>query len=366
MTSAALSARTAFTVRSSGSPGPAPTRSTRPCKCGVAAAVSIASPISALALTSSPSSMASAAAPSNTASQNFRRLAPDGTLSATAPRNSAASLASASSRGCSSCSSHARKRWASTGAAPEVAIATVTSPRSTIAGSAKVQSSGRSGTLTETPRARAMAETRASSASSSVAEMTSGRPRNWSMPGRAGRSDTSPASARAASSATTSPAATPTDGARFNSRRVLTAASSPPPTTSGGLPSKLTKMGKVRTALSSHYQPLLRRVGEALGRKLDLETVERLGHDDLAAKPRALVDIERTVEHFELLIARRHQFRQPLLGNPDVAGRAGARSAALGFDGQAPVADHLHDAPAVEGLEPMGGAVRHMYGEEHT
>src|SRR5512144_3101106 len=102
------------------------------------------------------------------------------------------------------------------------------------------------------------------------------------MPGRAGTSDTAPSSTSAASSLKTSLAATSTDGARFNRRRVLTAASSPPPTTSGDLPSKLTKMGKVRIALASHHQPLLRRIGEARGRKLDLEPVELLGHDDLA------------------------------------------------------------------------------------
>src|SRR5688572_28958146 len=109
------------------------------------------------------------------------------------------------------------------------------------------------------------------------------------MPGRAGTSDTCPASASAASSGPSSSAETSTDGARFSKSRALTAASSPPPVTSGGLPSKLIRMGKVRMELSSHRHALGRRIGKTLRRKLDFEPVQLLGHDDLAAQPRALV-----------------------------------------------------------------------------
>src|SRR5579885_2410150 len=185
------------------------------------------------------------------------------------------------------------------------------------------------------------------------------------MPGRAGRSDINPSSTRAASSGTTSLAATSTAAARFSRRRTFMAASSPPPTTSGGLPAKLTKMGKVRMALASHREPLLRRVGKALWRELDLEPVELLRHDDLAAEPRALIDVEGAVEHLELLAGRGHELVEPLLGDPHMAGGAGAGAAAFGLDGKAPVADHLHHAPAFERLEPMGAAVGHMNGKKH-
>src|SRR5581483_4939558 len=118
-------------------------------------------------------------------------------------------------------------------------------------------------------------------------------------------------------------------------------------------------------SLASHRNPLLRRVGEALWRKLDLEAVEFLRHDDLAAEPRALIDVEGAVEHLELLVAGRHELVEPLLCDPDMAGGASAGAAAFGLDGKAPVADHLHHAPAFERLEPVGAAVGHMNGKEH-
>src|SRR5262245_60035850 len=147
-------------------------------------------------------------------------------------------------------------------------------------------------------------------------------------------------------------AATSTLGARFSSRRTLLAASSPPPTTRGGLRSKLRKTGKARMS-ASHCDAFLRRISEALGRKLDFEPVQRLGHDDLAAKPRALVDIVGAVEHLQLLVARRRELCDPVLIHPDMAGGASARPAALGLDGKAPVADHLHYPPTFEGFEAM-------------
>src|SRR6185437_235651 len=185
------------------------------------------------------------------------------------------------------------------------------------------------------------------------------------MPGRGAISDTSPSSTSAAISGTTLSAAMSTQGARFSKRRALTAANSPPPVTSGGLPSKLTRMGKVRIRLSSHHQPFDWCIGQALGRELDLQPVKLLRHDDLAAKPRALVDIERAVEHLELLRGRRRKLRQPIFCHPDMAGGAGASPAALRFDRKAPVADHLHDAPALKRLEAMRRAVGHMHGDEH-
>src|SRR4029078_9170773 len=236
-------------------------------------------------------------------------------------------------------------------------MATVTSPRSTIAGSAKVQSSGRSGTLTGTPSARGMAEKRVSSSSAPGAGINRSRPRSGSMPGRAGRSDTSFCSVRAASSGTTPPAATSTLAARFNRSRAFTAASSPPPTTRGGLPSKLIRMGKVRIALSSDHHPLGRRIGKTLRRKVDLKPVELRRHDDLAAEPRALVDLKCAIEHLELFGRGRQELADPLLTDPHMARSAGAGAAALGLDGNAPVSDHLPASHALHGFASARCAV---------
>src|SRR4029078_3335241 len=133
------------------------------------------------------------------------------------------------------------------------------------------------------------------------------------MPGRAGRSDTSFCSARPARSGTTPPAATSTLAARFNRSRAFTAASSPPPTTRGGLPSKLTRRGSVRMALSSDHHPLGRRIGKPLRRKLDLKPVELRRHDDLAAEPRALVDLKCAIQHLPRFGRGRHELAAPPL-----------------------------------------------------
>src|SRR5262245_38735773 len=186
------------------------------------------------------------------------------------------------------------------------------------------------------------------------------------MPGLAAISATLPASISAASSGVTSSAATSTRGARFKRSRVLTAASSPPPVTSGGLPSKLTRIGKVRNRLSSYRHAFRRLIGEALRRKLDFEPVEFFRHDDLAAKPRALIDVEGAVEHLELFAARGAEFSHPILADPDMARGAGASAAALGLDRQAPIADHLHDAPAFERLKAMSRAIGQTQVEEHV
>src|SRR5262245_5933487 len=186
------------------------------------------------------------------------------------------------------------------------------------------------------------------------------------MPGLAAISATLPASISAASSGVTSSAATSTRGARFKRSRVLTAASSPPPVTSGGLPSKLTRIGKVRHRLSSTGHAFRRLIGEALRRKLNFEPVEFFRHNDLAAKPRALVDVEGAIEHLELFAARGVEFRHPVLADPDMARGAGASAAGLGLDREAPIADHLHDAPTFERLKAVSRAIGQTQVEEHV
>src|SRR5690242_7609399 len=143
------------------------------------------------------------------------------------------------------------------------------------------------------------------------------------MPGRAGRSDTSFCSARAASSGTTPPAATSTLAARFNRRRAFTAASAPPPTTRGCLPSKLTRMWKVRIALSSDHHPLGPRIVKTLSGELDLRAVELGHHDALAAEPRALVDLKCAVEQLKLFGRGQHALADPLLTDPHMPRSAG-------------------------------------------
>jgi hypothetical protein len=143
------------------------------------------------------------------------------------PINSASSPIRAGSKA----SISSRRRRAKTGEAPPVPIATTTWPRSTMAGKMKVESSGRSTTLTGMRRRRARAaiwqsiaspaaETRATaslqSACSGSPTLISSRPR----PGSVNSSSTT--SALPANQRTCAPAA--------RSRRSLPSAGSPAPT----------------------------------------------------------------------------------------------------------------------------------------
>ena len=117
---------------------------------------------------------------------------------------------------------------------------------------------------------------------------------------------------------------------------------------------------------ASNRKARRRRVGKALGRKLEFEPVKLRRHDDLAAQARALIDVKGAVQHLEFLMGGSRQFRQPFLVHPHMAGGAGAGAAAFGLDGEAPVADHLHDPPTLECLEAMGRSVRHTHDDEHV
>src|SRR5690606_9207320 len=59
----------------------------------------------------------------------------------------------------------------------------------------------------------------------------------------------------------------------------------------------------------------------------------------------------RRVEQVFLVVARRRQPVEPRLVHIDVARGARTGAPALGLDVEAPVADHLHDAPAIEPFE---------------
>jgi hypothetical protein len=91
-----------------------------------------------------------------------------------------------------------RRRRANTGEAPPVPIATTTSPRSTIAGKMKLDSSGRSTTLTGTLPARASAAT-ASSRPVPVAATTRRNSRKFACRGSPSESSSRPGGLEASS-----------------------------------------------------------------------------------------------------------------------------------------------------------------------
>ena len=112
---ASFSARTALSISdNSGSPGPAPTRSTRPACALCLHRCSMTSPMRRRASSSSPARAASLAAPWSTASQNFRRGRPPGSFSATASAEISGKSRERIERGCEEEEARARARRAST------------------------------------------------------------------------------------------------------------------------------------------------------------------------------------------------------------------------------------------------------------
>ena len=71
---------------------------------------------------------------------------------------------------------------------------------------------------------------------------------------------------------------------------------------------------------ASNRKARRRRVGKALGRKLELEPVKLRRHDDLAAQARALIDVKRAIQHFELLMGGRRAV-SPATPRPPTHGR---------------------------------------------
>jgi hypothetical protein len=154
-----------------------------------------------------------------------------GLVALTAARKSSAKRARRPRFAGSSASRRPRIDRASTGAVPPLAMAMVTGSRSTMAGQMKVQSEGRSTTLTGTPAARATAETRASSAASSLAETTSSFPETSSASKERCWTRIRPRFAASLSSAPGRLATTTTRAPASASSAALRAAPPPPPTT---------------------------------------------------------------------------------------------------------------------------------------
>src|SRR5215217_8389989 len=101
---------------------------------------------------------------------------------------------------------------------------------------------------------------------------------------------------------------------------------------------RLWQCGRSKKRLSAH------------GCEGDLEPVECGRPEDLACEPRVRLRDRHHVELVLLLLGGRMQLGQPFRRDKDVAGRAFASAAADALDGQVPVSDDFHNAPALEGL----------------
>ncbi|MNE16693.1 hypothetical protein D3C80_1096460 [compost metagenome] len=152
MTSAACKARTAFSVRSSASPGPAPTSVTNP---ALEPSRLACVPISVSNRSSLPSSSRSVKARSTNFSQKDRRAEPGTSRRLTRSRITWASAPQSLSESGSNVSMRRRMACARIGAAPSVEIDTTTGERLTMEPNWNWQNSGLSMILTGTPAARA-------------------------------------------------------------------------------------------------------------------------------------------------------------------------------------------------------------------
>ena len=194
MTVAVWSARTALRVSSSGSPGPAPTRVTRPSWPSGCAANSVSRSWSV------GSRAALAQARSTNRSQNPRRAWKLVTRSLSGSRHAFAARPHAAMLSGSTLSTRARIDCPSIGAAPSVEIATMTGERLTIVPKVMSQYSVWSIMLTSAPAPCAAAIIRSASARSSGDPTTSAAPAKSSGVQASARCSTS-APAAASSSA---------------------------------------------------------------------------------------------------------------------------------------------------------------------
>src|SRR5579863_1144807 len=82
------------------------------------------------------------------------------------------------------------------------------------------------------------------------------------------------------------------------------------------------------------------------GRQLDHQAIQRLGHDDLAAKARGLGQAECQVQHVLLILGRFAQLAEPGGVNDDVASGAGERALARALDVHAMLMGNLQHRQA--------------------
>ena len=215
-----------------------------------AVAVSVRAPSRSLissrrAPISSPAKASSPMRPSKTLSQKRRRARGWSSVRRTCTRKISAKRASRPIAAGMARSISARRRRARAGAAPPVEMAMVIGDRSTIAGMMKLDSFGRSTTLTGTQRCWAASDTRAWSASSSLATTTSDTPARSSSSKARPAQEMRPSPINWAISPTTVSAIRVTCAPADSSSSTLRAAASVPPATRARRPCRDMKSGKV-------------------------------------------------------------------------------------------------------------------------
>ena len=251
ITSADCSARTAFSVNNSASPGPAPTIVTRPVVEFVPAATSS---IKARARNFSSAAGGATNARSAKRSQKARRCSPFSSFVITASRTCRANAPQAASDGGSTVSMRRRIACARIGAAPSVEMPITMGERLTIEPNWNWQNAGLSMTLTGTPAALAAAKKQAASptvstsasATAALAKLAADQVSAWctSEPRAA------PRSRSCAISGSSSAAYTSTCAPAAASNSAFHAAAAVPPARIARRPSRLRNTGSLASAPS--------------------------------------------------------------------------------------------------------------------
>ena len=241
-TSASFIARNALSVSRPASPGPAPTTATVPVRgWGVASSSVARKCCSACACDCWRNRRGSG--PASTFSKKRRRSAGRGKRWRMRWRcrvNSSASEVHESSSRVSSC----RRRWrASIGAPPPLEMATCSGPRSTMAGTWKLDSTASSTTLASIRRASAAAATARLTVRSPVAAITSQASSRCSGANTVCSHSTRPAACRPANAGVSVGATTRVRAPVRSSASVLRSATAPPPTTSTWRPCRSANRG---------------------------------------------------------------------------------------------------------------------------
>src|SRR5689334_5545164 len=97
---------------------------------------------------------------------------------------------------------------------------------------------------------------------------------------------------------------------------------------------------------------------ELLFRDPDAQSVQLVGNLDLAGQSARIADVKGEIEHVLFHLAARAGLRHPFRLDIDVAGRAGARSTAVGVDPRNHVLDRgLHHRHAVLAFDCLLSAV---------
>jgi len=182
--------------------------------------------------------------PANRPSQNRRRCWISGSARCTRSRAEPASLASSPSRSGSTASSWARTRRASVGDCPEVAIATTSGERSTMAGITADEAAPSSTTLTKMARAAPAAATAWLTSLLSVAAIANITPSKCRGSNSRPRCSMRPASRYSARSECSRGATTRTRAWAFSSSSTFRLATAPPPTTRASLSRRLRNTGR--------------------------------------------------------------------------------------------------------------------------